>query len=292
MAYYKFYFNSLFSRRRRISAVTEHILLCAGRVFVCCNQFEFTIKVKLLNRRRRIRNFRDKPKRLVTATTTLSATRALHIKTPRDRQRALQEMLMSNWKEDLWFSACHLWRAYLPRVYIQLPVGQWYSWAALGGSLSYLRSAITQRVRSWNFPRRSWFIITNSWCSVSCSPNAATDVIRKRTLLLLLLMMMMMMTMMPPPLIWSGHFAEFRQLPFFKVALIKVSSSLMHVTHRDEINRFNRALACIFLLHRIRYRQHYRSQDSSYKATSFRLLAAVLCRPQKPPERRPVNCNI
>ena len=30
----------------------------------------------------------------VTATTTLSATRALHIKTPRDRQRTLQEMLM------------------------------------------------------------------------------------------------------------------------------------------------------------------------------------------------------
>ena len=51
---------------------------------------------KLLNGRRRIRNFRDKPKRFVTATTTLSATRALHINTPRDRQRALQEMMMSN----------------------------------------------------------------------------------------------------------------------------------------------------------------------------------------------------
>ena len=75
----------------------------------------------------------------------------------------------------------------------------------------------------------------------------------------------MMMMMMPPPIIWSGRFAEFRQLPFFDDALINVSSSLMHVTHRDEINRFNRALVCIFLLHRIRYRQHYRSQTTHIK---------------------------
>ena len=156
-------------------------------------------------------------------------------------------MMMSNWKEGLRLSACHL----LDNIFAR------HIHTTSGRSAIFMSSArrliVVSVQRNYSTSSQlelTKIIIINTWCSVNCSPNAATDVIRKRCCC---------WWWWCRRQYWSGRFAEFRQLPFLDDALINVSSSLMHVTHRDEINRFNCALIKIFLFHRILYRQHYRS---------------------------------
>ena len=190
MACHKSYFNSLFSRRRRISAVAEYILLwshSALRWPCFCLLKSVWINI---HRQSRSSCSMDAVEFAIVAINQIVLMLQQQRHCLRRAHCTLKLLAIVNehckkcWCETEKkvgdFLHVIYWTTYLPHLYIQLPVGQRYSWGALGGSLSYQRSAITQRVRSWNWPRRSKIIIISTWRSVSCSPNVATDVIRKR----------------------------------------------------------------------------------------------------------------